>query len=327
MITLVIVDYKSYDKTINYIVHILRKCLNDNISVIIVDNSLDKENFNGFLKSSNINLIDVRYKNDIRIEKGSILVNNKKYEILIAENNINGGYAIGNNLGFRLAEEYFNSKYVIFSNNDLKVIDEKIDFSSWISYMNLEPDIAVIGPEILGLDGKRQSPCKRISIEEKWIINSLVYPFNKYFNSCNGDDLINVKSNTYVYRIQGSFMFCNAEKFKNAGMFDENTFLYSEEAILSERVQSIGYKILYNSDIKLLHQHSKTINNYFKGIKQDRLKLKSDIYYYKYYLKCSIWKIYFAKICLETYYIKKYLVNIIKKFTKIKNGGKNERNN
>ena len=43
-------------------------------------------------------------------------------------------------------------------------------------------------------------------------------------------------------------------------MFDENTFMYAEEMILSERLKRHGYQVYFCNDIEVIHAHGDSVN-------------------------------------------------------------------
>jgi len=68
---------------------------------------------------------------------------------------------------------------------------------------------------------------------------------------------------------------------KKINYFDENTFLYSEEAILSSQIKSLDGVIKFNPNIRALHAHDMTKKD--NSSKRMLLMLKSRKYYLKNY--------------------------------------------
>jgi GT2 family glycosyltransferase len=84
-------------------------------------------------------------------------------------------------------------------------------------------------------------------------------------------------------------------------MMDPETFLYSEEAILSERMKLIGKRIYYYPSVAVLHEHGNTTKKLFDKFKVRQLKFESDSYYYRKYIGTPGWQFRLAKI---TYWLK-----------------------
>ena len=68
---------------------------------------------------------------------------------------------------------------------------------------------------------------------------------------------------TEVETLKGFAIFFNMEKFKN-NFFDENYFLYFEEIDLCKKVKNSNGKIFLDSNIKIYHEGSRSVNQKFK---------------------------------------------------------------
>ena len=147
------------------------------------------------------------------------------------------------------------------------------------------PDAGMIGPKVVGLDGKLQSPEPYKSFCQNHLLpywGKLVYG-RKALDAKMQKDYAEKAQAGWHYRIMGSFMMMRAADFTACGGMDPNTFLYSEEAILSERLKRIGRKVWYEPSVQVLHEHGATITSHYGRVRRRRMKLDSDIYYYKNY--------------------------------------------
>ena len=104
------------------------------------------------------------------------------------------------------------------------------------------------------------------------------------------------------YRVMGSFFMVKAADWVRCGGMDPATFLYSEEAILSERMKGIGRQVWYYPSVSVLHEHGATIGKYYDKVKVREMKFRSDCYYYRTYIGTPRWQIAIARL---TYFIKK----------------------
>ena len=80
-----------------------------------------------------------------------------------------------------------------------------------------------------------------------------------------------------------SFLMVEAEAFFRAGMFDENTFLYAEENILSERLGTIGKGCWFNPSVQVVHEHGSTVNEHLRNKESALMQFRSMAYYYMHY--------------------------------------------
>ena len=225
-----------------------------------------------------------------------------KVDLLCAEKN--GGYGAGNNLGVRYAVENNGTDYVLIANPDVKFSEACV--KSLAGTLKCHPELAVAaalmedatfgdaknGWKLHGFWGElfAMGPiCRRMF--KKW----LNYP-EKYFEG---------KKAVYVDAVHGSMLMVDGKKFLEAGGYDEEIFLYQEEAVLAKRLQKKGYRSVLVLNQKYRHEHSVSIKKSFKG-QMDRQKLRHDsvMHYFKNYLgigpvKEVIAKVWFAAIMLE----------------------------
>lgn len=308
MISIVVLDYKSAQNTIIYIDHILQHIADKSeLTFVIVDNSVDDANYRklkSVLKDSD---------NILEDKRNTILSfwRNTAIPVALCQNDNNGGYAQGNNVGAYLAVDVFSPSMIIISNNDIEVIDETMNFQEFQDIFDRYPDVGCIGPKIIGKDGIDQSPSKYISLYERWIRMGFLFPFGKLLNK-SADEVIINRNSSKVYRVMGSFLVLRTIAFLDCNGFDESTFLFAEEPILSERLRRAGFSTYYYNKIRLLHNHGATINNNYRTIDKIRMRFRSELYYYKNYTSTNRALIFIAKIVFEFYIIKYRLLQVMK---------------
>lgn len=88
-----------------------------------------------------------------------------------------------------------------------------------------------------------------------------------------------------------------ASDFKSVGLFDERTFLYSEEIILGARFKQKGYKFRFIPKEIVQHEGGKSIGSNAKRVKWYAVKYEMDSVeiYLKYYLNCGKTKVVIVK--------------------------------
>ena len=69
--------------------------------------------------------------------------------------------------------------------------------------------------------------------------------------------------------------------------FDEKTFLYYEEQILAVKVRNANKKELIANKVKIIHDHSVSIDKSIKRVKKHKVLKTSQRYYCKEYLKAN----------------------------------------
>lgn len=161
-------------------------------------------------------------------------------KVVLVKSPINGGYGHGNNQG------------------------AKVSTSSRLIVMN--PDVRLVSP-ILGTINDKFNSNKNIGMMGVRFVdgsNPIYFKpeYGNLFRLVFGRQLLKLG----IYKIKqvffsGSFLIFDKESFIKAGLFDENIFMYHEEADISNRLLSIGKEILMAEDLTVLHlAHSRKVN-------------------------------------------------------------------
>lgn len=292
MLSIIIINYKNEKKTISFVQNELSKISLPHL-IVIVNNEATTESDEILVKELHAVLIT-----EISMTPISAL-------IFVISQSENLGFAKGNNLGVEFVTKYFDTAHFLFTNNDIQFISEKAVESLINKLDGLDDDIALIGPRVIGLDGKNQSPEPYVSFWNQYIWMYWLTPFiskkkkKKIFKLDYSENAIE----GCHYKITGSFFIIKAIDFLNCKMMDPNTFLYGEEVILSERLKEIGKKAYYFPEVTILHEYSQTISTYLDRKKRISLQFESECYYYSTYRKVSQISIFIGKFSVN-YYLK-----------------------
>lgn len=88
-----------------------------------------------------------------------------------------------------------------------------------------------------------------------------------------------------VYWVAGCCFAVDLEKFKQINFFDENTFLYYEEYIISEKAMKNNFRILFVPSIKVIHYHGASMGDVNVNIFLEHFK--SEMYFWIKYRKIN----------------------------------------
>ena len=280
----IVVNYKREDLTINLVQKELSKIEAPHI-IIIVNNSANKNSNTTLCNSLNAELVT---------NVSTLSSVEKKVYIIPASENL--GFAKGNNLGAEFCRLHFNPDYLLFTNNDIQLKSKNVVEQLILKLQNL-PDVGVIGPKVVGLDGKQQSPYPYRSCWDKhiWMYWSTLFYSAKKKREKFRLDYPQYAKEGFHYYVMGSFFIVRAIDFYNCGMFDPKTFLYAEELILSERMASINRKVYYYPNVTIIHAHGATTKKYSKDNINDWL-FESECYYYRKYRNTNILILYIGRI-------------------------------
>lgn len=205
----------------------------------------------------------------------------------------NGGYAFGNNFGFRYAREQYGKElqYLIVANPDTWASDGSI--SRIVRYLDHNPTCGLASGKILDPnDGTLQTrPWKMPTFWsltlKNFLVLSKVFNFGRYRESLflgSGDVAVDV--------LPGCFFVARNDVMSSVADFDEDTFLYGEETLLARRIRSVGVGLAVVRDSTIVHLHSRSIS---KSITSEAARLRlmadGDVVYLRKYLHCGLGRI------------------------------------
>ncbi len=289
MFAIVIVDYNTIEDTLKYIEQsILKIQSTGKLHFVIVDNGNrtdTKEKIHRAYGDKN--------KIDYICEKEVEIFELAQTDVAICYAQSNLGYAKGNNLGLKVSEKLFGNNYALISNNDI-IVQDIIELDEIERIFEQNKNIAVIGPRIIGRDGKVQNPHRYISSYKDLLFYywsmALLNCFRNYL-----DDVDYKDKSGYCDWVMGCFTFLDCRKVKEVGYFDENTFLYYEEQILSKKLERHKYTNYYYKDITVIHNHGATVKKNVSRLTNVRITFNSACYYYQNYRGVSAKFICLAK--------------------------------
>ena len=219
--------------------------------------------------------------------------------LILCKSNL--GYSKGNNIGLFFLEKYIKPFSVLIANND---IFWNQDLFSILNQKLLQrKDLIFIGPQVLGTNGKIQSPKRKPGLNKSFY--ELFFPisfllkliFNRGKKPKSQIQIIDTEE-----YLSGSCFMANMQNFRRVGYFDPNTFLGCEETIVLEKGLKFGLKAAIVNDIYVIHLHSVTGKSVFGSIKYAQLLDKSCLYYLSTYKKYNKMQLSFYSLA-SNYFI------------------------
>lgn len=207
----------------------------------------------------------------------------------------NLGYARGNNEIIKLALKKYEFDYILVSNPDIHIKDDNV-ILKMVEDIETK-NIVLVGPKVRLLNGRQQGPYLK---QNPWICGlKHLLPFVRlpfwYIHKKRNSSLSHKKK---VWRVIGAFMLVKKGAFLQINMFDENTFLYWEEDIISFKFKKLNLNIIFDPTIEVIHKNNltKKTNNF-----TNKTNIESMQIYFKIENKSQI-SIKFCKYCMEFYY-------------------------
>lgn len=236
-VLIVILNYGTYDLTINLIREIQNKIDYRNYSIMVVDNCSPNES--------------------------EAILSGKSHELnyIFYANKTNAGYAAGNNIGVRYGiENRYDYSWVL--NNDVELREKNV-LGHMIEIAEKDKHIGCIGPRIVSNEGVVCAPyCRRPSF---WSMTGGIGIEKRYRQNF-------INKSGEVYRVYGCCMLLKNSAMAEVDCMDERTFLYGEEDILAERLLAKGYISYYDADVSVIHKGSSSVKKMSKNSKQLQIR-------------------------------------------------------
>ncbi|MDR0462986.1 MAG: glycosyltransferase family 2 protein [Pseudomonadales bacterium] len=171
----------------------------------------------------------------------------KKYKnVEIIRSNTNLGFSGGNNLGFKIAKEQFNPDYFLAINSDTFVEPHFLDHL-WTTLKD-DNEIGLVSPKIYFAPGNEfhaQSYKKSELGKVIWFVGGIIdwQNLQTFHLGIDEVDRGQFEDITDMDFISGCCFLVRREVLATTGVFDDRYFLYYEDADLSMRIKSAGYKL------------------------------------------------------------------------------------
>jgi GT2 family glycosyltransferase len=178
------------------------------------------------------------------------LVRDSYPEVTLVQTNQNLGFAKGNNVGIRMCA----GEYIFLINPDVHVLDGCLD--RMMAYMSANPKIGLLGPRMLGGDGKPYRSYMRAPTLWRLFCHALaldsVFPRSKFFGGYlmpwfDGDRIAEVDI------LNGWFWLTRREALRDVGLLDENLFMYGDDLDWCTRFRAAGWKLVFFPEVASIH--------------------------------------------------------------------------
>lgn len=309
---LALIDYNTGDRTCKYLSDFFEVADILPSVIVIIDNYMKNNDSFEILKNK-LQVCDSYCKEKAKNAEIVIYGTYQNVPIILIKAASNLGYARANNLAVKMMFDY-NVGAVLFSNSDIIFQDDQFKISEFLIALDQDSKILGVGSDVVSLDEiTRQSPCKFLTIRDRYWRGLLLWPLLKGIYKPVSEIIDNPGIPQIVYRLIGAFFFVNTANFNKVNGFDEHTFLYAEELILAERGRQKDLYMFYIPGQAVMHEDGITTNSQKNRFNANRLRrrLKSDLYYYKTYIHTSDFQIKMTEFIVNCFIFKRQLVQKI----------------
>lgn len=189
---------------------------------------------------------------------------NKFKNVFLYQNSKNAGFGGGCNFGAKHAK----GDYLLFLNNDTKVLDNGI--LGMIDFLNSRPTVGIIGGKMENENMTPQASTGRFYT----FFNAILMIFSMQRLGLVYNSPKNITKTDWV---SGSSLMIRKALFDKIGGFDEKIFMYMEDVELCFRAKKAGFSTYYYPFVKIIHAGQGSSNRTFAIINI----YKGLIYFYK----------------------------------------------
>ena len=209
----------------------------------------------------------------------SFSISDMPFDILVIRNVTPKGF------GFNHNQAHAHSKGVYFCviNPDIRLSNDP--FFSLLNYLKYS-DFGVVGPLVLGPDGRVEDSARRFPSPFKILKKALCWRMNPDY--VVGHDLI------YPDWIGGMFMVFKSSVFQEIGGFDRRYFLYYEDVDICGRLNILGYKSVVCPQVNVVHHAQRSSH---RSLKYLRWHLTSML---RFFLSSVYWRLQWRKFFSHT---------------------------
>jgi len=197
-------------------------------------------------------------------------------QVILTKNSYNMGFARAVNK----ALEQGTAPHILILNPDSILGDDSP--GSLVRYMEENPDVGIVGPEILNSDGSVQGSARsfptpfsalfgRNTLLTKWFPRNRMSLKNILTSKAQGRVPIEVEW------VSGACMLARRKALDDVGLMDERFFMYWEDADWCKRMLESGWKVVYFPKASIVH---------YVGGSSEKLLVRSVLEFHKssYYL-------------------------------------------
>ena len=219
-----------------------------------------------------------------------------RVDLILSPENI--GFARANNLALGKCR----GEYAVILNPDTELFSNV--FKEMFLFMQANPDISVLAPQLLYGDGTLQRSCRNFPdvLTDFWesLYLNEAFPKSRVFNRyLMGEWEHNQERD--VEQPYGACLFIRMSALEKSGLFDGNFFMYYDEVDLCFRIKKDGGRIHYLPRIKVIHHSNKS--SLQAPLECECYKAKSRLLFFRKTYGNSAVLLLYLNLCLRTFLV------------------------
>lgn len=249
-VSIIIVNYNTFDLTKKCIDSIYRYETKLNFEVILVDNASSDGSVAKFEK---------------------IIKNYKNFYFIKSHKNL--GFAKGNNLGIKKAK----GEYIFLLNSDAQLIkkDSIFQMIEFVENNNFDSEIGAIVPQLLNFDKSIQGSVLYLPTISR-AISEFILKRKKFFGLYSP----RVNNPTKVEAAVMAAFLITPKAFQKIKKLDSRYFMYFEDLQYCKDLKNNNLDIYFLPEVKILHYHGASGKNIVKNKDQWKRQIPSSKIYH-----------------------------------------------
>ena len=238
-------------------------------------------------------------------------------KIIVLSSNKNGGYGAGNNIGVFYSNNRFRSDYTIIANPD--VIFSENCVAKLKKLMDRDAKCAIAAPIQLTANGDIvQDYAWPFPTTWQAILSAGHYLRRIFWKRYNFKWLqhkkdIGLKS-VIVDCVPGAMLMVRTSEFCKVSGYDEDNFLYWEEAMLGKKMVMDGYRSRLLITDAYIHEHSVSINKSIpKAINKIKIYIRGRYHFLKNYTDAGSVTLLIARLFFRICIFEESMITRVKK--------------
>jgi N-acetylglucosaminyl-diphospho-decaprenol L-rhamnosyltransferase len=202
-------------------------------------------------------------------DRSADMVRSEFPQTRLIESPVNGGFSYANNLGLKsygfspvttvgtpaAASPATTPRYVLLLNPDTVLPPDGL--ARMLEFMGEHTQAGVMGPKLVLEDGNLDLACRRSFPTPQVALYRMVglsklFPRHPHFGRYNLTYL-DPDQVAAVDSVVGACMLVKGEAIQQAGLLDEEFFMYGEDLDWAFRITQAGWKVYYNPAVTVLH--------------------------------------------------------------------------
>jgi GT2 family glycosyltransferase len=161
-------------------------------------------------------------------------------EVRVIAQRHRAGFGANHNAIYEATE----SRFVLFLNDDSAMEPSALD--ALIEFLDANPDVGAVAPEVVGTDGHRQQTAWRARTPLRSLVFALTLAQAGFVQSQGGEALD-------AEVLSAAALLVRREALGDEPPFDERFFMYCEDEDLSRRIRARGSRLVYLPTVSVTH--------------------------------------------------------------------------